>query len=175
MFSQPDTATDMIMNGLVNFYHSPFVLTVKIFLGIYVAILIIDLILLLILRGMGGEIRTGLRGMNIPLASPSKMRKRWDKVLSRLESGDVSQYKVAVIEADSIADDMLKGIGYEGNTMSERLAHVKPHQLDGLEELLSAHQIRNRIVHEADFALDKKSAHETIKCYEDFLRYLEFM
>lgn len=175
MFSQSDTAADTIVNWLAGFYHSPFVLTVKIFLGIYVAILIVDLILLLILRGLGDEIRTGLRGMNIPMTSPSKMKKRWDKVLARLESGDVSQYKVAVIEADAIADDILKGIGYEGNTMSERLAHVKPHQLDGLEELLGAHQIRNQIVHEADFALDKKAAHETITIYENFLRYLEFM
>jgi len=175
MFSQSDTASNIIVNWLAGFYHSPFVLTVKIFLGMYVAILIVDLILLLVLRGMGGEIRTGLKGMNIPTTSPSKMQKRWAKVLARLESDDVSQYKVAVIEADAIADEMLKGIGYEGNTMSERLAHVKPHQLDGLEELLGAHQIRNRIVHEADFALDKKAAHETIKVYENFLRYLEFM
>jgi len=175
MFTEPETTADMLMNGLANFYHSPFVLTVKIFLGIYVLILIIDLVLLLVLRGVGDDIRTGMKGMNIPTISPSKMLKRWNQVLARLDSEDASQYKVAVIEADSIADEILKGIGYEGNNMNERLAHVKPYQLDGLEQLLGAHQIRNRIVHEADFSLDKKAAHETIKVYENFLRYLEFM
>jgi hypothetical protein len=175
MFTESGTTSEVFMNWMATFYHSPFVLAVKIFLGIYVAILIIDLVLLLILRGVGADLRTGMRGMNIPTITPSKMRKRWDKVMARLESADASQYKVAVIEADLIADEILKGIGYEGNNMSERLEHVKPHQLDGLEELLGAHQIRNRIVHEADFALDKKAAHETIKIYEDFLRYLEFM
>lgn len=160
---------------LVDFYNSPFVLALKIFFGIYVAVLFVDIVLLLILRGVSGNIRTGLRGMDMPTTSVKKMRNRWSKILQRLEIDNLSQHKVAIIEADALADDILRGIGYDGNNMGERLMHIKPEQLDGLEDLKRAHQIRNRIVHELDFQIDHKEAHEVLKIYENFLKYLEFL
>lgn len=167
--------TLIILSDLKNFYNSPFVFAVKIFIGIYVAVLILDIILLLILRGVGSNIRTGLRGMDIPVTTPSKMRKRWDKILSRLADENVSQYKVAVIEADALADEILEKIGYDGANMTERLENIKPEQLDVLDELKQVHEIRNRIIHEADFQLSKDQAKEVIGVYENFLRYLEFL
>lgn len=164
-----------LIEWLKNFYHSPWMLTFKILAGIYVAIIFVDIILMLILRGVGSNIRTGLRGMDIPLATPSKMQKRWVKVEKRLRSKNPSQYKVAVIEADLIADEILKGIGYEGDNMSERLSSLAPHQLDNLEDLKNAHEIRNRIVHEADFLLDENQAKEVVAVYEHLLKHLEFL
>lgn len=159
-----------------SFLNSPVFFVLKIFLIFYTLILIADLVLMLMLKGVGGEIRKGLRGMDIPLASKSKMQKKWDKVLERLDSGNMSQYKVAILEADEIADKLLAGIGYKGANMSERLAQIRPEQLDNYtDELARAHQIRNRIVHEENFVVDKEMAKETIEIYERFLRYLEFL
>lgn len=175
MVPQSTNIGDVIINWLVNFFNSPFMFAVKIFFAIYLLVLIVDIILLLILRGVKGDVRIGLKGVNMPITSSGKMQKRWSRVLKRMESDNLSQHKVAIIEADSIADDILKGIGYEGDNMTERLMHIKPEQLDGLEELKNAHAIRNRIVHETDFQIDHKSAHEVLNIYENFLRYLEFL
>ncbi|HAV11135.1 MAG TPA: hypothetical protein DCX32_01145 [Candidatus Moranbacteria bacterium] len=148
---------------------------VKFFLIIYTLVLLVDIVLLLIMKGIGADIRKGLRGMDIPVISKGKMEKKWEKVKARLETESVSQYKVAILEADAIVDDILSKIGHKGNNMTERLEQLKPGQLDYQEELLEAHQTRNKIVHDESFRVDKELAEETIGIYEKFLRYLEFM
>ena len=164
-----------VMNISSAVYHSWFMVLVKIFLGIYALVLFADVVLLLKMRGVAGNIRTGLRGTDMPLVKPSKMMKRWNKVKLRLESGSESQFKVAVLEADAIADEILKGIGYSGINMGERLAQIKPAHVDGLDDLIAAHKVRNHIVHDQNFVLEKQAAKEVVEVYENFLRYLEFL
>lgn len=159
-----------------NFYNSPFIFWVKILAGVYLAVLIINIILLLVIRGVKSDVRKGLRGMDIPLVTKRKMQKRWDKIANRLDSNNYSQYKVAIIEADAIADEMLAGIGYKGANMTEKLEQVgEAHLDDHLEALKGAHEIRNRIVHEEDFQIDERLAKAVLGVYENFLRYLELL
>lgn len=165
-----------LLETLENFYHSPFVLVVKILLGIYLAVLLIDIVLLLIMRDVGWHLRVGLKGMDIPLASKGKMRKRWDKIKVRLKSESPSQYKVAIIEADAIAEEILDNIGYKGANMTEKLEQVGVNHLDDhLEALNGAHLIRNQIVHEVNFTIDQRMAVAVVGVYENFLKYLEFL
>jgi len=164
-----------IQLSAISFYQSPSFLVIKFLLGIYVSVLFVDIVLILILKGLGRDVRTMLKGMDMPAVSKGKMQKEWQKIRDRLESGNPSQYKVAILEADIIADKILFGIGYKGKNMTERLEKVKPGQLDNLEKLINVHQIRNRIIHEKDFAIDKKAAEENIEVYENLLRSLELL
>lgn len=160
----------------VNFYNSSFFFAVKIILGIYLAVILLDIVLLLILRDVPSQIRVGLKGMDVPLTTKGKMQKRWDAVKKRLESKNASQYKVAIIEADTIADEILSGIGYKGANMAEKLEQIgSAHLDDHLEALKGAHQIRNRIVHEENFEIDQRLATAVLGVYENFLRYLEYL
>lgn len=171
-----ETIFGFASSATTSFLDSGFFLALKIFLIAYVLLLIADLVMMLMLKGVGGDIRKGMRGMDIPTTSKTKMQRQWDKVKKRLESGDMSQYKVAIIEADAVADKLLEGIGYKGNNMAERLAQIKPEQLDYYtDELSQVHEIRNRIVHEEDFSVDKETAEGVVKVYERFLRYLEYL
>lgn len=166
-----ETSTAIMMQ----IYNSTFFDFVKIFLMVYVLVLVLDLILLLYFKGIGSDIRKGLTGMDIPVTSKGKMEKRWDKVKQRLKSGSVSQYKAAILEADAIVDEILEKIGHSGNNMAERLEQLKPGQLDYQEDLLEAHKIRNKIVHDESFAVNEELAERMVAVYEKFLRYLEFM
>jgi hypothetical protein len=166
----------LIFDLLSGFYYSTFFLAIKILVGIYLFILLADIVMLLMLRNVPQNVRVGLKGMDMHLISKSKLQKRWDKVKSRLKSDNVSQYKVAIIEADAIAEEVLAGIGYKGANMAEKLQQVQPAHLDEhLEALKGAHEIRNRIVHEEDFALDHRMAVAVVGVYENFLDYLEFL
>jgi len=172
---QQDIATN-IWGILAGFYNSPFVFALKLLIGIYVIIVLADIILLLILRDVPSGLRTGMRGMDIPIISKKKMRKRWGKIRRRLSSGNVSQYKIAIIEADALADEILAGIGYKGQNMSEKFDQIESTHLDSHHEALKeAHSVRNRIVQETDFSLDQKTAENVISVYEDFLKYLEYL
>lgn len=156
------------------FVDSPFFFALKFLLAIYVTVLFADIIMLLILRGMG-DIRTTFRGANIPLSSGKKMRKKWKKIEARLETGDHSQYKLAVIEADKVVDGIFKSMGIEGGDMIERMKTLNPEQLEAEEDLEKAHKTRNRIINDPSFRIEKNSAKETLDIYAKFLTENEMM
>lgn len=176
-----DIINNIILNFptlVVQFYNSFFFSVLKFIIGIYVIVLFVDIILLLVQRGLSGDIRDTTIGMNMPreLASKggrAKFRKKWNKIRARLETGQEQQFKLAVIEADSLIDDLVKRLGYSGENMGERLENIPSGQLEHVEELKRAHEIRNRIIHEDDFRLDKKAAEKTLALFEEFLKYFE--
>ena len=156
-------------------YHSPLVFAIKFFLAVYVTVLFADLILLLALRGVSTNLRVMMKGMDIPTVSKGKMHRNWDKIKERLMSENPSQYKVAVLEADRVADQMLEGIGYKGENMAERLKNITAVHVSNIDELLRAHDVRNQIIHDPNFVIDKKTAVELVGVYENFLRSMEFL
>jgi len=160
---------------LTQTYYSPFFTVIKFFLVVYITVLLVDIILLLILRGVGADLRTAVKGMDMPAVSKNKALKKWQSVKDRLKSENISQYKAAILEADRIADDILSKIGYKGKNMAERLEQVKPGQLENVEDLKGAHKVRNRIVYEKDFTIDKKTAGSVIEVYEDLLKELDYI
>jgi hypothetical protein len=164
-----------IFSGFISatsgFFHSSFFALARFILAVYVLVLLADIIMLLILRGVSGNIRTTFRGINMPSLS----KKKWQKIASRINQDNPSQYKVAILEADKIVDDILKSIGYKGENMIERLSHPSAAQIENVEELKSAHQIRNQIIHKTDYQIDRKTAEEIIGIYEKFLRQSEFL
>lgn len=87
-------------------------------------------------------------------------------VLIHLDSLNPNDWKLAIIEADIILDDVLKQHGYPGASLGERLKSISPQQLGSLQDAWEAHKVRNRIAHDgADFVLTKRLADETIARY----------
>ncbi|MGB4833807.1 MAG: hypothetical protein WBP40_02125, partial [Candidatus Moraniibacteriota bacterium] len=82
-------------------------------------------------------------------------------------------YKVAILEADHFADSLLKESGFDGENMSERLANMHPGQLQSYQGLSEAHTIRNRIVNEPAFTLDREQAKDYLEKYKALLVELE--
>lgn len=157
------------------FYDSSFVFGLKFFLAIYTTVLAVDIILIIIVHTPGMYFRVLKTGSDIPIAHKNKMQKRWEKVLARLQSQKSDQYKVAVLEADEIADEVLAKVGYPGSNMGERLESITVNQLEMIEELRKAHETRNGIVHKADFQLDRKTAEDLVGVYQKVLETLEFI
>ncbi len=156
------------------FLKSPFFMTLKFLLAIYVTVLFADLIMLLILRGFG-DVRSSFKGTNIPLISPRKMKKRWRRIEERLASGEFSQYKIAIIEADRIIDKITSDMKFKGGNLVERLDNLKPGQIENGEELKEAHKMRNKIIHDPQFQVSRELAKETLGIYKKFLTENEFM
>lgn len=148
---------------------------IKFFLLVYSLVLVADLALLLYLTDLPGAIRKIRTGANLPLVSQSKTRKTWDKIAARLESGSPSQYKAAVLEADALAAEVLRSMGYAGENMQAQLEKIEEGKLAAKDALLSAHQMRNRIIHEADVELDRKAAETWLDHYRSFLEEVELL
>ncbi len=106
--------------------------------------------------------------------SPQKVSlKGWQSVLDKLESGDEANYKLAVIEADKIFDNLLKRIGYQGEALGERLKQIDSGDIPNIDQIWQAHKIRNRLVHEPDFQLKEHEARQAIEIYQRAFNDLE--
>lgn len=96
----------------------------------------------------------------------------WKQILKRLETEEVNNWKIAILEADKILGDILRLNGYQGNSVHERLAGVTPEVLPNIEELKEVHKIRDRIAHEPDFPLDQEETRRMIEVYSAAFREL---
>lgn len=158
----------------IAFLNSPFFLTLKFLLAIYVTVLFANVVMLIYFRGTA-DVRSTFRGMNLPMISKKKMKSIWDKLKIKVATGDVSQFKLAIIEADGIIEKILKDMKLKGENMTEILNNINPNQIENIEDLKKAHLIRNQIVNDEKFELDKKATEEVMGIYEAFLVENEFM
>lgn len=96
---------------------------------------------------------------------------RWIKTLSHLFSQHQSDWKLAVIEADSILEDLMKTLGFKGETLGDKLKSATQDKFRSLTLAWEVHTIRNRIAHEgATFELSKHEAKRIIAIYETIFR-----
>lgn len=163
-----------IWNGIVTFLStSIFILFIKFFLLVYVVVLFADIVMLLLLRGISGDIKNVLYGTARPILSKSRAIVRFEHILDRLKSDNPSQYKVALLEVDAFAEEIFAGMGYEGKTMGEKLENIQNGQIETRGRLLEAHSIRNRIIHDPNFILSKEEAEKWIGDYRAFFDEME--
>lgn len=92
---------------------------------------------------------------------------RWQDVLTHSDSDRPNDWKLAIIEADIILDELLNTLGYAGTTIGEKLKSVSPASFTTINQAWRAHNVRNRIAHEgADFNLSQMEARQTVAEYK---------
>lgn len=98
---------------------------------------------------------------------------RWQHVLALIESGQQSDWRQAIIEADIILGEALGNAGFPGDTIGEKLKNIDMRRLATLQEAWDAHKVRNDIAHQGSaFELSDQLAYRTIQKYEAVLREL---
>ncbi len=101
---------------------------------------------------------------------------RWDHIQELLGSPNISDWKLAIIEADSVLDGLLQARDIMGSTIGERLKNISPGDLGSIQAAWEAHLVRNRIAHEgSNFDLSERDARRTIQLYEVVFRELGFL
>ena len=108
------------------------------------------------------------------------IHKKWEKIISVIKSNDERDLRLAIIETDSLIDEILKEHGHPGHDMGERMKSIHSGEFSNLDALWEAHKTRNRLVHEAGYKISKDEAKRIIgiyhKCMEDLLDVeLEFI
>lgn len=113
----------------------------------------------------------------IPKEEPRELRSsKWDAIKKKIDSDISSEWKMAIIEADSIIDDIFKTIGFGGENLGDRLKAVEPSDFDNLQNVWEAHKVRNRIAHEGDrFEITKEEAKAALEKYEKALKELKYI
>jgi len=112
-----------------------------------------------------------------PIAEvPAKeLENYWIQLAGRLNMNDDAQWKLAVIEADNLFDHVLTLLGYEGESLGERLEKVNPASLQNIDDVWRAHKTRNMLVHDTAFQLSYREAEKTVGIYEKALKELKIL
>lgn len=104
-----------------------------------------------------------------------KMTKQWNRIMARLETGIEAEYKLGIIEADSLLAGVLERMGFKGATLGDRMQTVTSAIISNIDDMWLAHQTRNNIVHDPDYRLSLIEAEKTLKIYEVAFKNLDLL
>ncbi|MEK7185092.1 MAG: hypothetical protein AAB726_00500, partial [Patescibacteria group bacterium] len=126
--------------------------------------------------GAGGP---NLPGQNVSAAGvpiPEDVNPKWLRVLSHINSDHASDWRLAILEADIMLDEMLDKMGYPGQTLGEKLKMVERSDFDTIDLAWEAHKMRNSIAHEgSDLTMSKVEAEKVITMFERVFREFKFI
>lgn len=97
----------------------------------------------------------------------TKKSSRIDDIKQHIASDNPNDWRIAIVEADIVLEDLLDKAGFPGFSIGEKLKSANPATFRTLQDAWEAHKVRNQIAHEgAGFELTHKIANETIIRYE---------
>jgi len=98
---------------------------------------------------------------------------RWRYIQTLVDSPNESDWRIAIIEADTMLDEILSDRGYSGNTLAEKLKEVDAGAFSSLQSAWDAHAMRNKIAHEgSDFSITELEARRVIKMFQNVFEEL---
>ena len=116
-------------------------------------------------------------GLALNWSSERKQKnERWERVEQYMSSLNVSDWKIAILEADNILDDVIERMGYKGANLGERMKSIEASDFPYLEEAWQAHKMRNTIAHKGtDYELTRSEAEQTINIYHRVFKELGYL
>lgn len=126
--------------------------------------------------GAGGPVLPGQNVSATGVPIPEDINPKWLRVLSHINSDHASDWRLAILEADIMLDEMLDKMGYPGQTLGEKLKMVERSDFDTIDLAWEAHKMRNSIAHEgADLTMSKAEAEKVITMFERVFREFKFI
>ena len=105
-----------------------------------------------------------------------KTRLRWNRILEQATSDSEQSWRLAILEADIMLNELLDTLGYKGDTMADKMRAVDPVAFNSINLAWEAHKIRNRIAHDgAAHHLTAREARRVIALYEKVLKEAHFI
>jgi hypothetical protein len=98
---------------------------------------------------------------------------RWRYIETLVDSPNESDWRIAIIEADTMLDEILDDRGYSGDTLAEKLKAVDGGAFTSLQNAWDAHNVRNKIAHSgSDYSLTELEARRVIKMFKNVFEEL---
>ena len=121
--------------------------------------------------------------INIPLTEEEKLKlayqddrrewymSLWNTVIGYMQGKEEAIWRIGILEADNLLDEVLSDKGYRGLTLADKL---KVAGFNTIDLAWAAHKIRNRIAHDGfRFSLSERVAKNTIELYRSVFKELK--
>lgn len=115
----------------------------------------------------------GLAGAHISLKENYQTEKneRWEHVKNLSRSDNPSDWRLAILEADVMLEELLKSSGYHGESVGEMLKSVEKSDFLTIEDAWEAHRVRNRIAHDgASYLLNEREVRHNVSLFENVFK-----
>ncbi|MEK7589961.1 MAG: hypothetical protein AAB475_01780 [Patescibacteria group bacterium] len=112
----------------------------------------------------------------IPKGTEDIKRKKWNRLVDLASSENESDWRLAILEADTMLDDMVDIMGYKGEGLGEKLKQIERSDFNTLDKAWDAHKVRNNIAHAgSDHVLTKREVRRVIDLYKQVFEEFEFI
>ncbi|MEN9561315.1 MAG: hypothetical protein RIQ56_588 [Candidatus Parcubacteria bacterium] len=100
-----------------------------------------------------------------------KTHLRWKRIEEQVHSDNEQAWRLAILEADIMLNELLDIQGYRGETMADKMRQAEKTKFNTIDIAWEAHRARNRIAHEgAAHHLSGREARHVISQYEKVFR-----
>ena len=100
-----------------------------------------------------------------------KTQLRWHRIIEQANSDSEQSWRLAILEADIMLNELLDVLGYRGETMADKMRAVDRVNFNTIDLAWEAHKIRNKIAHAgSDHQLSAREARRVIALYEKVLK-----
>ena len=131
---------------------------------------------IIVLSNLTGKILTAEKAKLFPMGETKPgavvqefdpVQNRWQEILKLVNSTEPSNWRLAIIEADIMLDELLDKLNLPGETIGDKLKAVERSDFNTIDSAWEAHKARNMIAHQgSSFLMNQREARNTIALYE---------
>jgi hypothetical protein len=115
-------------------------------------------------------------GETVAARDVSKTQLRWESVLERAHSDDEKNWRLAILEADIMLNELLDVLGYRGETMADKMKQAGRDKFRTIDLAWEAHKVRNQIAHQGSLThLTSYETRRVINLYAQVFREFRFI
>lgn len=106
-----------------------------------------------------------------PETKITKVNARWQQVMTHFASQNPNDWRAAILDADSMLDELVTSLGYTGQNLGEKMMSIRVNDFPTLQSAWEGHKIRNIIAHEgANYNLTERQKEVTRRHFESVFR-----
>lgn len=131
---------------------------------------------ILVLREVSTKEYHQFKSVDVEGEEAQKHRIEWQVVENHMAAENPAEWRLGILEADNLLEEVLREAGVPGEGLGERLKNMTEANLKSISDAWEAHKVRNRIAHDGSaFELTKREADRIIALYQKVLTELDYL
>lgn len=105
-----------------------------------------------------------------------KAQLRWNRIKEEISSESEQNWRLAILEADIMLNELLDMLAYRGETMADKMKQVERADWKTIDLAWEGHKVRNTIAHQGSMhRLSEREARRVIGLYEQVFKEFKFV
>lgn len=106
----------------------------------------------------------------------SPVKKRWNHIVELFHAQDPNAWRIAILDADSLMEELITQMGFVGDSFGEKLKRMNESRVSWTDAAWDVHLLRNKLAHEGSrYPLNDREAYRAYKIYENIFHETGFL